>query len=83
MPVGAYLSGGLDSTVVTALTHRLVGDRLRTFSVSFEDKEFDESVYQREASQFLHTQHSNVPCSYGDIAEVFPDVVWHSVGEER
>jgi asparagine synthase (glutamine-hydrolysing) len=78
VPVGAYLSGGLDSTVVTALTHRLVGDRLRTFSVSFEDKEFDESAYQQEASHFLRTQHSNVTCSYGDIAGVFPDVVWHA-----
>lgn len=78
VPVGAYLSGGLDSTVITALTHRLVGDRLRTFSVSFEDKEFDESAYQREASAFLHTQHSNAPCSYNDIAAVFPDVIWHS-----
>lgn len=78
VPVGAYLSGGLDSTVITALTHRLVGDRLRTFSVSFEDREFDESAYQREASTFLHTLHSDVPCSYRDIAAVFPEVVWHS-----
>jgi len=78
VPVGAYLSGGLDSTVITALTHRLVGDRLRTFSVSFEDKEFDESPYQHEASRFLHTQHSNVTCSYKDVAESFPDVVWHA-----
>ncbi len=37
VPVGAYLSGGLDSTVISALTHLLVGDRLRTFSVSFDD----------------------------------------------
>jgi len=77
VPVGAYLSGGLDSTVITALTHKLVGDRLRTFSVSFEAKEFDESEYQREASAFLHTQHSEVTCGYNDIANIFPDVVWH------
>ena len=78
VPVGAYLSGGLDSAVITALTHRLVGDRLRTFSVSFEDKEFDESAYQREASAFLHTQHSSASCSYNDIAVAFPNVIWHS-----
>jgi len=78
VPVGAYLSGGLDSTVVTALTHYLVGDRLRTFSVSFEDKEFDESAYQQEASRFLRTQHSDVACSYEDIARIFPDVIWHA-----
>jgi len=78
VPVGAYLSGGLDSTVITALTHMLVGDRLRTFSVSFEDREFDEGAYQREASAFLHTQHSDVSCSYGDIAEIFPDIIRHT-----
>ena len=77
VPVGAYLSGGLDSTIITALTHKLVGDRLRTFSVSFEAKEFDESAYQREASGFLRTQHSEVICGYQDIANIFPDVVWH------
>ena len=78
VPVGAYLSGGLDSTVISALAHQLVGDRLRTFSVSFEDKEFDESGYQQEASSFLHTRHSSAPCSYTDIAAAFPEVVWHS-----
>jgi asparagine synthase (glutamine-hydrolysing) len=78
VPVGAYLSGGLDSTLITALTKQLVGDRLRTFSVSFEDAEFDESTYQNEASRFLNTQHSNVHCSSDNIASVFPDVVWHT-----
>lgn len=78
VPVGTYLSGGLDSTIITALTHTLVGDQLRSFSVSFEDLEFDESRFQQEASAFLNTQHTDVRCSYGDIARVLPDVVWHS-----
>ncbi|MCZ2147220.1 MAG: asparagine synthase (glutamine-hydrolyzing) [Bryobacterales bacterium] len=78
VPVGAYLSGGLDSTVVTALAREAAGDRLRTFSVSFDEAEFDESAYQREASAFLGTQHSDVRCSHEEIAEVFPDVVWHA-----
>lgn len=78
VPVGAYLSGGLDSTVITALTHMLVGNRLRTFSVSFEDREFDEGAYQREASRFLNTQHSDVPCTYQDIAQIFPEVIRHA-----
>src|SRR5258708_35791308 len=51
VPVGAYLSGGLDSTAISALAHLLVGDRLRTFSVSFEDHVFDESAYQQQASR--------------------------------
>jgi len=78
VPVGAYLSGGLDSTVIAALARQLVGDRLRTFSVSFQDPEFDESVYQKEASDFFQTQHSDMCCSTSDIAEVFPDVIRHA-----
>ncbi len=78
VPVGAYLSGGLDSTLTTALAKPLVGDNLRTFSVSFEDAEFDESPYQREASAFLRTRHDGVHCSRDDIAGVLPEVVWHA-----
>jgi asparagine synthase (glutamine-hydrolysing) len=78
VPVGAYLSGGIDSTVITALVGQRVGDRLRTFSVGFEDREFDESPYQREASSFLGTSHSDIRCSNQDIARVFPDVIWHT-----
>jgi asparagine synthase (glutamine-hydrolysing) len=78
VPIGAYLSGGIDSTVTTALVKKLVGDRLRSFSIGFEDTEFDESAFQQEASSFLGTQHTSVYCSGGDIAEAFPQVIWHT-----
>jgi asparagine synthase (glutamine-hydrolysing) len=78
VPVGAYLSGGLDSTVTTALVRKLAGDRLRSFSITFEDAEFDESIYQEEASSYLGTQHTRVRCSRSDIAGVFPEVIWHT-----
>ena len=78
VPVGSYLSGGLDSAIIAALAKDLVGDRLRTFSVGFADAEFDESDYQREASQFLNTQHSSLRCQDADIAACFADVVWHA-----
>ncbi|MFN0165664.1 MAG: asparagine synthase (glutamine-hydrolyzing), partial [Bryobacteraceae bacterium] len=77
VPVGAYLSGGLDSTFITALAENIAGDRLKTFSVSFEDPEFDERGFQNEASAFLETSHCAVCCSQGDIAAAFPDVIWH------
>ena len=78
VPVGAYLSGGIDSTVITALVGARVGEKLRTFSVGFDDGEFDESGYQTEASSFLGTSHSAIRCTHDDIARVFPDVVWHA-----
>jgi asparagine synthase (glutamine-hydrolysing) len=78
VPVGTYLSGGLDSTLVTALVKRAVGDNLRSFSVRFDDTEFDESPYQDDAIAFLQTDHSSVRCSNADIGEVFSDIVWHT-----
>jgi asparagine synthase (glutamine-hydrolysing) len=78
IPVGAYLSGGIDSSFITALARPIVDDKLRTFSVAFEDAELDESTYQREASAYLNTQHSEIRCSPRDIGQVFPDVVWHA-----
>ncbi len=78
VPVGAYLSGGIDSTLTTSLVRKIAGNRLRSFSITFEDNEFDESAYQREASSYLGTEHSNVSCSHADIARVFPEVIRHT-----
>jgi asparagine synthase (glutamine-hydrolysing) len=78
IPVGAYLSGGIDSSFITALARPIAESKLRTFSVAFEDPELDESKYQREASSYLHTQHSEIRCSSRDIGQVFPDVIWHT-----
>jgi asparagine synthase (glutamine-hydrolysing) len=78
VPVGAYLSGGLDSTLVTALIRRFTGAPLKTFSIGFDDPEFDETRYQNEAVRFLGTHHQEVGCTPADIGRVFPDVVWHA-----
>ena len=78
VPVGAYLSGGLDSSVTTSLIRRNSDALLKTFSVTFNDPNFDESEYQREVAAFLGTDHVAVSCSYNDIARVFPNVIWHA-----
>jgi asparagine synthase (glutamine-hydrolysing) len=75
VPVGAYLSGGLDSSIVAAITRQIKHDRLRTFSVTFESAEFDESVFQREMVDALGTEHVSVACATGDIGKMFPDVI--------
>ena len=77
-PVGAYLSGGLDSSTVAALIHRCTGDRLRTFSIVFTDPAFDERAHQERMVDFLGADHRRVECDDADVARVFPDVVWHA-----
>jgi len=77
VPVGAYLSGGLDSAIITALTRDYTRSPLRTFSIGFEDPEFDERAFQSEMAAHLGTIHSSVLCTAEDIGREFPRVVWH------
>ncbi len=78
VPVGCYLSGGLDSTYISSLVKNNFNNRLRTFSVSFREKRFDESDFQAIAVKSLKTDHSSVSCSNKDIAALFPKVIWHT-----
>lgn len=78
VPVGAYLSGGLDSAVITALIKHYTDAPLRTFSLTFDDAEFDESVYQRDVVERLATTHTSVRCRKADIRDAFPRAVWHA-----
>jgi asparagine synthase (glutamine-hydrolysing) len=75
VPVGAYLSGGLDSSVLTALAARAAGSRLRTFSVGFADPRLDESEYQREVVAAIGAAHSQVTCHDAAVADSFLDVI--------
>jgi asparagine synthase (glutamine-hydrolysing) len=78
VPVGAYLSGGLDSSVTAAVIARYTDAPLHTFSLRFSDSEFDEGLYQKKMSAVLGTQHQDIMVSPSDIAAVFPEVVWHA-----
>lgn len=78
VPVGAYLSGGIDSTVIAALARRSAGERIRTFSVTFDAGDLDESRFQQEAGSFIGTSHRDIHCRHEDIARVFSEVIWHT-----
>jgi len=78
VPVGGYLSGGLDSSTITALIRRESSADLQTFSIAFEDPEFDESGWQFEMARHLGTEHHLIHASDLDIGDAFPEVVWHT-----
>lgn len=78
VPVGAYLSGGLDSSIVAALAAREVGAGLRTFSVGFEAADLDETPFQQEMVARLGTAHTAILCRGADIAEDFAAIVAHA-----
>lgn len=78
VPVGSYLSGGLDSTYTTSVVKKNFNNQLCTFSVSFADSRFDEAFFQAKAVQALGTNHRMIYCTNEDIGREFPDVIWHT-----
>ncbi len=78
VPVGAYLSGGLDSSTTAAIIRNFTDTPLDTFSISFSDPEFDESQFQQQMARFLGTQHQVVYARHADIGRIFPNVIWHT-----
>jgi asparagine synthase (glutamine-hydrolysing) len=77
VPVGCYLSGGIDSSGVTALVKKDFNNHIRTFGISFEEAAFDESDYQNYMVSFLQTDHTGVQVKNEQIRTSFHKVLWH------
>lgn len=78
VPVGSYLSGGLDSSLIAWMGRQAKEGDFRTFSLRFEDAEFDETPYQRAMAATIDSSHTEIVVTRPDIAQVFPDVVYHA-----
>jgi asparagine synthase (glutamine-hydrolysing) len=76
--VGTYLSGGLDSSITTKLAIDYSNKRIKSFSISFADTEFDEQKEQNIVSQFLGTEHNTLQITNKDIVDNFPRALWYS-----
>jgi len=77
VPVAAYLSGGLDSSLTSAIVKRFTDAPLDTFSVRFADAAYDETEHQQTMARSLGTDHHSITVSRSDIARTFPEVIWH------
>ncbi|AYD02442.1 asparagine synthase (glutamine-hydrolyzing) [Neorhizobium sp. NCHU2750] len=75
VPVGSYLSGGLDSSLISALAAPMAPNGLNTFSLTFESAEHDESGFQRQVAAALGTRHHSVASSPEAIAAAFPQII--------
>ena len=76
VPLGAFLSGGVDSTVIVGLMQRLSGEPVRTFSIGFPVAEYDETRYARIAAEAFGTVHQEFRVE-PDAVEVLDELVWH------
>ncbi|VAX20952.1 Asparagine synthetase [glutamine-hydrolyzing] [hydrothermal vent metagenome] len=77
VPVGAYLSGGLDSSIITYIVNNSFNNDLNTFGIRFQDKDFDEGGYQKEMVDQLKTNHLEIIAKSEEIGLHFPNVLWH------
>ena len=80
VPLGVLLSGGLDSTVVTAVVSELVGRSIKTFSVAFaaDGDDYDERFYARLAARHYATDHHEIAITHRDFREGLPGYVEHT-----
>jgi asparagine synthase (glutamine-hydrolysing) len=77
VPVGCYLSGGIDSCSILGLMALHAGNRVRAFSLSFDDPRYDESPIAREMAERAGAEITVVPISHGSLADDFSDAIWH------
>jgi asparagine synthase (glutamine-hydrolysing) len=77
VPVGCYLSGGLDSSGVATLVKKYFNNQLKTFGILFEEKAFDESEYQKYVISYLKSDHTDILATNEQIKTSFPNVLWH------
>jgi asparagine synthase (glutamine-hydrolysing) len=78
VPVGTFCSGGVDSSLVTAVAAGLKGDAVNTYSVGFDEVDFDESAYALMVAEKYRTVHHQLKVDAAEYSELFPRMVWHN-----
>ncbi len=76
VPVGAFLSAGIDSSTVVALMQAQSARKVRSFTIGMEDKEYNEAVYAKEIAQHLGTEHTELYITEEDAKAVIPRLAW-------
>jgi asparagine synthase (glutamine-hydrolysing) len=78
VPVGAYLTGGLDSSITASLARSASPHPLRSFSITYDTPELDQSLHQEEVAAAVGSIHTTATIETNTIAQTFPDVIWHA-----
>lgn len=74
VPTGVFLSGGYDSTLVTALLQKEMNEKLSTFTVGFDENEYDESGHAQKVAEIIGTNHTTIKCDLRDALSIIPDL---------
>ncbi len=77
VPLGVFLSGGLDSSAVAALTTKIRKEPIETFSVGYGEEAFSELPYARTVAEHLRSKHHEVRLSREEFFQTLPRLIWH------
>ena len=78
VPVGTFCSGGVDSSLVTAIAAKLKGEAVNTYSVGFDEADFDESAFARQVAAHCGTTHHELRVGNEEFNELLPTMIWHN-----
>lgn len=78
VPLGTFCSGGIDSSLVTAIAARQAGRQINTFSVGFADSVYDESAFARQVAEACGSRHHEIQVSEAEFVALLPKLVWHN-----
>ncbi|MDC0324461.1 asparagine synthase (glutamine-hydrolyzing) [Akkermansiaceae bacterium] len=74
VPVGTFLSGGIDSTLVTSIASEVCKEKMKTFTIGFEDATHDESTFARKIANHLRTEHTDLMLSTNEVIDLIPEI---------
>lgn len=74
VPLGAYLSGGIDSPLIVSLMQKLAKEPVRTFTIGFDDPEFNEAIYAKDIAKHLGTSHTELYVTEKELQEIIPKI---------
>src|SRR5205814_2089948 len=77
VPLGVFLSGGLDSSVIAALTSKIRGEQIETFSVGYSEATYSELPYAREVARHIGSRHHEVRLDRQEFFDSLPKLIWH------
>ena len=77
VPVGVFLSGGYDSSAVTALLQAHQTEKLKTYTIGFHESEFNEAVYAKAVASHLKTDHTEYYCTTKEAQDIIPDIPYY------
>ena len=74
VPLGSFLSGGIDSSLITALLQKHSDKKIETFTLGFDEKKYDESVYAKSVAKSIGTVHNELVVSPHDLNDIIPNL---------